>query len=151
MKATSKKGIERGLAALLLAALIAATPAAAQSPSQVVDGLASQVIGILKNTALDSQQKRTQIENIAYNAGRDAFYEWGPSNVAFGHGAFGSTHHGATPNNPYNVMLSGANLGDDSGTSGSTTDAVCGFQFSLGNIAAPAYAGWFSVIDPGAD
>lgn len=68
MKATSKKGIERGLAALLLATLIAATPAAAQSPSQVVDGLASQVIGILKNTALDSQQKRTQIENIAYNA-----------------------------------------------------------------------------------
>jgi glycosidase len=90
-------------------------------------------------------------ENIAYNAGRDAFYEWGPSGVAFGYGAFGSTHHGATPNNPYNVMLSGANLGDDAGTSGPTTDADCGFQFSLGNIATPAYAGWFSILDPGAD
>ena len=68
MKTTSKKGSRRGLAALLLAALLAATPATAQTPSQVVDGLASQVIGILKNAALDSQQKRTQIENIAYGA-----------------------------------------------------------------------------------
>ena len=91
-------------------------------------------------------------ENIAYNAGRDAFYEWGPSGVAFGYGALGgSTHHGSTPNNPYNVMLSGANLGDDSGTGSATTDAVCGFQFSLGNISTPAYAGWFSILDPGAD
>ena len=68
MKTTLKKGIERGLAAALLAALVAATPAAAQTPSQVVEGLANQVIGILKNSALDSQQKRVQIENIAYTA-----------------------------------------------------------------------------------
>ena len=68
MKTSSKKGSKRGVAALLLAALVAATPAAAQTPSQIVEGLANQVIGILKNGSLDSQQKRTQIENIAYGA-----------------------------------------------------------------------------------
>jgi phospholipid transport system substrate-binding protein len=69
MKTTWKRGIERGLAGLLLTALTGATPpATAQSPSQVVDGLASQVIAILKNGALDSPQKRGQIEQIAYGA-----------------------------------------------------------------------------------
>lgn len=69
MKTTLKKGIERGIAAVLLAALVGATPpAAAQSPSQVVDALANQVIGVLKNGALDSQQKRGEIEQIAYGA-----------------------------------------------------------------------------------
>ncbi|MBX3026613.1 ABC transporter substrate-binding protein [bacterium] len=69
MKTTWKRGIERGVAALLLTTLVGATPpAAAQSPSQVVDALASQVISVLKNASLDSQQKRTEIENIAYGA-----------------------------------------------------------------------------------
>lgn len=69
MKTSLKKGIERGAAALLLATLLGATPpAAAQSPSQVVDALASQVIAILKNGGLDSQQKRSEIEQIAYGA-----------------------------------------------------------------------------------
>lgn len=69
MKTSSKKAIERGIAALLLATLVGATPpAAAQSPSQVVDALANQVVEVLKNAALDTQQKRSEIEQIAYGA-----------------------------------------------------------------------------------
>ena len=93
-------------------------------------------------------------ENVAYNASRDALYEWGPSGVAFGYGALGaSSHHGCTPNNPYNRLLALQDLADDSGTGGATTDADAGLQFSLGDLAvnASAWAGWFSVLDPGAD
>ncbi len=93
-------------------------------------------------------------ESIAWNATRDAFYEWGPSGVAFGYGAIGaSSFHGSTPNNPYQRLVAGQDLANDSGTSSPTTDAVCGHQFSLSNIAtnASAYAGWYSVLDAGAD
>ncbi len=93
-------------------------------------------------------------ETISYSSARDALYESGPSGVAFGYGALSpSTHHGSTPSNPYNILLAGQNLADDSGTGGPTTDAACGFQFSLGDIAqnASAYAGWFSVLDGGGD
>ncbi|MDX2166507.1 MAG: ABC transporter substrate-binding protein [Deltaproteobacteria bacterium] len=54
------------LAAALLA--LAAGAARAESPSQVVDGLASQVIAVLKDGQLSSGQKRDRIEQIAYNA-----------------------------------------------------------------------------------
>jgi glycosidase len=96
----------------------------------------------------------TDGENISYVASRDALYEWGPSGVAFGYGALvPSTHHGCTPNNPYDLLLAGSNLADDSGTGGATNDAAAGFQFSLGDLApnASAYAGWFSVLDEGGD
>ena len=67
MKTSSKRASERAASAVLALALLAvAVPAAAQTPSQVVDGLANQVIGVLKNPQLDSQQKRTEIQNIAY-------------------------------------------------------------------------------------
>lgn len=92
----------------------------------------------------------TDNENIAWNAQRDGFYEWGPSGVAFGHGSLlASSYHGSTPNNPYNLLLAGQNLADDSGTGGATNDAVCGLQFSLGDIAisSTSWAGWFSVLD----
>lgn len=57
------------LAALLLAGLVGQTaPAAAQTPSQVVDALASRVVAVLKNGALDTQQKRSEIQTIAYGA-----------------------------------------------------------------------------------
>ncbi|HSQ00614.1 MAG TPA: ABC transporter substrate-binding protein [Candidatus Dormibacteraeota bacterium] len=57
------------IAAVLLTTLVGlATPAAAQSPSQVVDALANQVVTVLKNSALDAQQKRTEIQHIAYGA-----------------------------------------------------------------------------------
>jgi MYXO-CTERM domain-containing protein len=96
----------------------------------------------------------TDSENIAWNSGRDAFYEWGPSGVAFGYGSLvPSSFHGSTPNNPYNLLVAGQNLANDSGTGGPTTDAVCGHQFSLGDIAitTSAWAGWFSVLDPSAN
>jgi phospholipid transport system substrate-binding protein len=69
MKTSSKRATERAAGAILaLGLLTLAIPAAAQTPSQVVDGLASQVIVVLKDPQLDSQQKRTQIQNIAYGA-----------------------------------------------------------------------------------
>ena len=69
MKTTWKRGSERVIAAVLLTTLVGlATPAVAQSPSQVVDALANQVVSVLKNSALDTQQKRTEIQNIAYTA-----------------------------------------------------------------------------------
>ena len=53
---------------VLLAALAARAVAQNQSPSQVVDGLAGQVIPILQNASLTSDQKRERIEQIAYQA-----------------------------------------------------------------------------------
>ncbi|HEY1957540.1 MAG TPA: glycoside hydrolase family 15 protein [Polyangiaceae bacterium] len=93
-------------------------------------------------------------ETITYDASRDALYETGPSAVAFGYGALGaSSHHGCTPNNPYNRLSAGEDLADDPGTGGPTTDAAAGLQFSLGNLAlnASAWSGWFSVLDPSAN
>lgn len=56
--------------ALLAAAWVALSPGAvrADTPSQVVDGLASQVVAVLKDAALSSAQKRERIEQIAYGA-----------------------------------------------------------------------------------
>lgn len=55
-----------GLAAALFLAAVAA--AAEQTPSQVVDGLANQVIPILQDQSLSSDQKRERIEPIVYGA-----------------------------------------------------------------------------------
>ena len=63
---TFSKKAASSLVALALLAL--AAPAAAQTPSQVVDGLASQVVAVLKDGQLSSDQKRAQIEAIAYGA-----------------------------------------------------------------------------------
>jgi MYXO-CTERM domain-containing protein len=95
----------------------------------------------------------TDAEQIAYDSARDAFFEWGPSGVAFGYGSVGaSSHHGASPNNPYNALLAASNLADNAGTGGATTDAVAGLQTSFGDIAigAAATAGWFTVLAPDA-
>ncbi|HEX3345414.1 MAG TPA: glycoside hydrolase family 15 protein, partial [Polyangiaceae bacterium] len=93
-------------------------------------------------------------ETIGYDAANDAYYESGPSGVAFAYGSVtASTHHGCTPNNPYGLLGAGSNLLDDSGTGGATTDAVAGFQNRLGTPAAntPAWAGWLTVLAPDAD
>ncbi|MGH7296244.1 MAG: hypothetical protein ACRELB_14985, partial [Polyangiaceae bacterium] len=85
----------------------------------------------------------TDAESITYDAARDAYYETGPSGVAFAYGSIApSTHHGCTPDNPFNLLAAGANLADDPGTSGPTSDAVAGLQSALGSPAsgAPAWA-----------
>lgn len=69
MKTTSKATIRRALAGLSLVLLFGGGGAAAeQSPAQVVDGLASQVIPILQDNGLSADQKRDRIEQIAYQA-----------------------------------------------------------------------------------
>lgn len=69
MKTTSKATIRSALAGLSLMLLIDGRGAAAdQTPSQVVDDLASQVLPILQDNALSADQKRDRIEQIAYQA-----------------------------------------------------------------------------------
>src|SRR5512143_856774 len=65
---TISRTISRSLTAACAVALLAATAAAQATPSQVVDGLANQVIPILQDKALSSDQKRERIEQIAYQA-----------------------------------------------------------------------------------
>jgi MYXO-CTERM domain-containing protein len=96
----------------------------------------------------------TDSETISYDATNDAYYESGPSGVAFAYGSVTpSTHHGCTPNNPFGLLETGSNLDDDTGTGGATTDAVAGFQSSMGSPAANAatWAGWLTVLAPDAD
>ncbi|MEO6420429.1 MAG: glycoside hydrolase family 15 protein [Polyangiaceae bacterium] len=93
-------------------------------------------------------------ENIAYDAGADALYEYGPSGVAMGYGSIGaSAFHGSSPSNPYDSLNAGANLANNAGTGGAIGDAVAGLQTSLGNgaIGSSATAGWFTVLAPDAD
>ncbi len=96
----------------------------------------------------------TDSEDITYDASRDAYYETGPSGVAFGYASImPSSFHGSTPNNPYALLNSGSNLMNDPGTGGPTTDAVAGFQSSLGTLApgASAWTGWLTVLAPDAN
>lgn len=96
----------------------------------------------------------TDSETITYDATNDAFYESGPSGVAFAYGSVvPSSDHGCTPNNPYGLLQAGSNLDDDPGTGGPTTDAVAGFQNSLGSLATgtPTWVGWLTVLAPDAD
>jgi phospholipid transport system substrate-binding protein len=70
-RTTSSTAIRRNALALLLtlvAGVGGRAGAADQTPSQVVDGLANRVIPILQDKSLSSDQKREQIEQIAYQA-----------------------------------------------------------------------------------
>lgn len=62
--------MRRSAAALALAAslALAAAAPAAETPAQIVEGLASQVVAVLKDGALSSAEKRERIEQIAYGA-----------------------------------------------------------------------------------
>jgi len=96
----------------------------------------------------------TDSESITYDASNDAYYESGPSGVAFAYGSLvPSTYHGCTPNNPYPLLQVGSNLDDDPGTGGPTTDAVAGLQNSLGSLATgtSTWVGWLTVLAPDAD
>jgi len=55
-------------AAGFVLAVAAVSPAADPSPTQVVDGLANQVLPILRDESLTAAQKRDRIEQIAYQA-----------------------------------------------------------------------------------
>ncbi len=93
----------------------------------------------------------TDSEDIVYDATRDAFYETGPSGVAMAYASLiPSSYHGSTPNNPFGLLNSGSNLMNDPGTGGPTTDAVPGFQSSMGTLAAgaSAWTGWITVLAP---
>jgi phospholipid transport system substrate-binding protein len=57
-----------GATAVALAGLLCAAAAPAQTPSQVVDGLATQVVAVLKDPQLAPPQRRERIEQIAYGA-----------------------------------------------------------------------------------
>jgi GH15 family glucan-1,4-alpha-glucosidase len=93
-------------------------------------------------------------ESIEYDPTEDAIYEWGPSGVAFGFASIStSTHHGYTPDNPYDSVNAAQNLADDTGTTGPETGVVGGFQSSLGSLVAggSAWAGWVTVLAADAD
>jgi hypothetical protein len=96
----------------------------------------------------------TDSETITYDGATDAYYESGPSGVAFAYGSVTpSTHHGCTPDDPFTLLASGLNLDDDPGTGGPTTDAVAGFQNSVGTPATNSvnWVGWLTVLAPDAD
>ena len=91
----------------------------------------------------------TDSETISYDASRDAYYESGPSGVAFAYASLSpSTHHGCSPNSPFGLLNSGANLDDDPGTGGPATDAAAGFQNSLGSVSGTnsITVGWTTVL-----
>jgi ABC-type transporter MlaC component len=70
-KKTPQTTNKRPGAGLLTAALVLALHGGAtalSTPSQVVDGLAGQVIPILQDRSLSSEQKRARIEQIAHEA-----------------------------------------------------------------------------------
>lgn len=92
-------------------------------------------------------------EGTAWNPARDAFYEWGPSALAMGHGSVSASTHHATSPNPYNALVAGQNLADDTGNAGPKDDQVPGLQQSLGDLAVndTAYAAWYSVLAADAD
>lgn len=67
------EGISRMLssrsgAAVALVALLTSTARAAETPTQVVDGLSVQVVAILKDPQMSSADKRAKIEQIADGA-----------------------------------------------------------------------------------
>jgi Glycosyl hydrolases family 15 len=89
-------------------------------------------------------------EDITWDATRGAWIESGPSGAALGYGSIGaSTHHSASPDNPFPLLGAGSNLTDNAGTGGSFDDAAAGLQWSLGSPASgqSAWAGSFVVLD----
>ena len=75
----------------------------------------------------------------SYDATRDAFYEWGPSGATMAYAQPGAVElprvHPQQPVRPAQRRLEPR---DDPGTGGPTTDAVAGFQRSLGSLASGA-------------
>lgn len=92
-------------------------------------------------------------ETTQWDGTRDAWMEWGPSGLTLGYGSVGaSTHHSATPENPFSALTAGSDLADNAG-GGPSDDAVAGMQWSLGSVAVgqSAWFGAFVVLDSKSD
>jgi len=107
-----------------------------------------------------SNQPGNDNETITYDSSNGAYYLSGPTSpaVAFAFVPIGTTSHHASSSstgatNPYGLLNSGSNLGDDTGTGGAVTGAVAGFQTTVGVPAAgsPQTVGWITVMDPNAN
>jgi phospholipid transport system substrate-binding protein len=67
-RTTSSRATLRSALVALALTLAAVATADQQTPSQVVDGLANRVLPILRDNSLTTEQKRDQIEQIAYQS-----------------------------------------------------------------------------------
>ncbi len=87
----------------------------------------------------------TADEHIAWDAAARAYTETGPSGLTIAYVPIGDpTHHGATPSNPYLIGRAGGSL-VDVGDSGTTSDAVAGFQWNWASLAPGADA-WVGMV-----
>jgi MYXO-CTERM domain-containing protein len=130
--------------------LVTVTNKSATAPLDVYSLFNYQLGSAVSGSAMPGSDSET----ISYDASNGAYYESGPSGVAFAYFPLGTaTHHGCTPNNPFGLLSSGANLLDDPGTGGPTSGAVAGFQTSLGTLAVGSSQtlGWVTVLDPSAN
>ena len=97
----------------------------------------------------------TDSETITYDAARDAYYERGPSGVAFAYGSVApSTHHGCTPNNPFSRAPVGRRTWPTTRAPAARRPTPSpGLQSALGTLAAgaTAWAGWVTVLAPDAN
>jgi MYXO-CTERM domain-containing protein len=132
--------------------LLAVTNNSATSPVDVYSIFNYYVGSAVSGSAMPGDDN----ESMTYDSSNGAYYLSGPSNVAFAFvpigGAASTSYHGCTPNNPYTLLNSGSNLMDDTGSGGAVTNAVAGFQTSLGTPAtgAKTTVGWITVLDPNA-
>ena len=84
-------------------------------------------------------------EQITWDASANAFVESGPSGLRLAYVPIdATTHHGASPNNPYFIGRAGGSL-IDTNDSGTTDDAVAGFQWTIDSLA-PDGDRWVGVI-----
>ncbi|MEZ4223489.1 MAG: MYXO-CTERM sorting domain-containing protein [Polyangiaceae bacterium] len=93
-------------------------------------------------------------ETTQWDAARDAWMEWGGSGLTLAYGALSpSAHHASSPDNPFTLLSSGADLTDNAGTGGSYDDAAAGLQFDLGTLSdgQSAWFGSFVVLDDKSD
>jgi len=93
-------------------------------------------------------------ESSSYDTMYDAYYEWGNASATMAFASLSpSSYHGTDSStgadNPFGLLNSGSNLGNDSGTM-NVTGAVEGFQQTIGTLAqgATAWAGWVSILAP---
>ena len=128
----------------------------AAAPAGTIDAYA--IFNNHLGTDLDSNGNHTGnpgTDGEGSNFSNGNIYEFGNSGATIGYASIGAaSHHGMAPDNPYPLFNMGADLTDDN-TSGSATEAVVGFENSIGDLASGSsgWAGWLTVLSPndGAD